>query len=89
MTWIAVLAGVFILLVGPPKPDRLKGRPSSSKSLFLFTFLFFLTFTFLLFYSFISPYSVLCLSVYNLFALLGRKAPLTHSLGVLAAKNPT
>jgi len=26
MTWIAMLAGVFILLVGPPKSDRLKDR---------------------------------------------------------------
>jgi len=24
--WIAMLAGDLILLVGPPKPDRLKGR---------------------------------------------------------------
>jgi len=23
--WITLLAGVFILLLGPPKPDRLKG----------------------------------------------------------------
>jgi len=26
MTWIAMLAGVFILLLGPPKPHRLKDR---------------------------------------------------------------
>jgi len=26
MTLIAMLAGVFIFLVGPPKPDRLKDR---------------------------------------------------------------
>jgi len=26
VTRIAMLAGVFILLLGPPKPDRLKGR---------------------------------------------------------------
>jgi len=26
MTRISMLAGVFILLIGPPKPDRLKDR---------------------------------------------------------------
>jgi len=44
MTWIAMLAGVFILLVGPPKSDRLKDKrqtKSQHRLFFLFTFLFF------------------------------------------------
>jgi len=59
----------FILLVGPPKPDRLKirGQTKSQQCLiFIFTFLlFFLPFTFLLFCSFISPNTVLFSSVYK------------------------
>jgi len=70
--------------VKPPKPDRLKDRgqkSSSTASVFLYFPIFF-SFTFLLFYSFISPISMLYSSVCNLFALIGRKAPFTHSLGV-------
>jgi len=40
----------------------------------------FLPFTFLLSFSIISPFSMLYSSIYNLFALLGRKANFTHSL---------
>jgi len=72
MTRIAMLAGVFILLVGPSKSNRLKDRGQASSSSHFFFF------TFLLFYSFISPISMLFSSIYNLYALLGRKAPFTH-----------
>jgi len=65
MTWTAMLAGVFIPLLGP-------------QLLFLY-FSIFHPFVFLLFSSIISPFSVLCSFVYNLFALIGRKAPFTHS----------
>jgi len=54
-------------------------KVAAQSLLFLFTFLFFSLL--LSFYStFISPISVLFSSVYNIFTLLGRKAPFTHSL---------
>jgi len=40
----------------------------------------FLPFTFLLSFSIVSPTSVLYSPVYNIFALIGGKAPFTHSL---------
>jgi len=66
MTRIAMLTGVFILLVGPPKSDRLKDRGQTKKqhSLFFslyfpiflpFTFLFYSS-IFLLFLCFSRPY---------------------------------
>jgi len=81
MTRIAMLAGLFILLLGPPKSDRLKDRGQTEQQhslFFLFAFFspllsYYPSLLFLLF-------SVLYLSVYNLFALIGRKAPFTHSL---------
>jgi len=42
-------------------------------------FLIFLPFTFLFFSLLTSPISVIFSFIYNLFALLGRKAPFTHS----------
>jgi len=85
VTQIAMLAGVFILLLGPPKPDRLKDRgwtKCSTASISLY-FPIFSHFTFLLFSSIVSPFSMLYSSVYNLFALIGRKAlSLTLRYGV-------
>jgi len=48
---------------------------------------FFLPFTFLFFFLLISPNSVIFSSIYNLFTLLGCKAPFTHSLTVLTYAN--
>jgi len=60
-------------------------QTGSTVSSLSFYFPIFLPFTFLLLYSFISPFSVLFSSIYNIFALLGLKAPFTHSLTLLIA----
>jgi len=82
MTWIAMLAGDFILLVEPPKSDRLKDRGQSSSTVSSFSlFSYFSTLSFPVILLYISFVSVLLSSIYmyNLFALLGRKAPFTQS----------
>jgi len=67
MTHIAILAGVFMLLVWPPKSDRLKGRGQTKlQSFFVLTSLFL---------SFISSDCFLVrIYLTYFFALLGRKA---------------
>jgi len=77
VTRVAMLARVFILPLGPPKPDRLKNTGQSSSTASICSYLT----TFLpLYFPIISPFSMLFSSVYNLFELIGRKAPFTHSL---------
>jgi len=82
VTWIAMLTGLFILLLGPPKSDRLKGRGQTKQqdSFYFSYFPIFLPFTFILFSCIVYPFSMLYSSVCNLFALIGREAPFTHSL---------
>jgi len=66
-------------------PDRatqarqVEGSRSDKVAAHSLCFPIFLPFTFLLFSSIISPFLMLYSSVYNLFALIGRKAPFTHS----------
>jgi len=73
VTRIAMLAGVSILLIGPPKSDRLKGRDQTKEQhSFCLSLLYY--FSPLHYSTFISPFSVIYSSVYNLVALLGRKA---------------
>jgi len=56
VTRIAMLAGVFILLLGPPKPDRLKDRGQTGLSLFFIPLLSYSPLVFLLFPCFTRPY---------------------------------
>jgi len=83
MTRIAMMAGVVYSWLGLPSQTgrRIEVRQSCSSLIFFnLYFPIFLPFTFLLLYSFVSPFSVLFSSIYNLFALLGRKTPFLHSL---------
>jgi len=76
---IAMMADVFILLVGLSKSDRLKDRQRIN-TLSSFSLLsIFLPFTFLLFKSLFLLYLCFCCPYITLFALLGRKTPFTHS----------
>jgi len=79
LTRIALLAGVLYSWYGPPSQTgrRVEARQTTEQSNLSLYFPIFLPLTFLLFCSFISPISVLLSSVYNFFALLGRKAPFT------------
>jgi len=82
MTRITMLAGVYtpVRATQARQVWRIEVRQNSSTaSISRFTFLFLSPL--LSYYStFISPVSVLFSSMYHLFALIGRKAPFTHSL---------
>jgi len=82
MTYL-ILEGVDFYLSNPPCTVTFWWwwwgiRQSSSTFSFLFTFL--------LSSSIISPIPMLYLSVYNLFALIERKVPITHSLYLSKAR---